>query len=280
MNLRKKPAKTNEPQRRSSPIVPLALSVALALATLAPAHAETDWKRVDARSISVFHNGATPFEWIESAHPGAAVIKSGQPCIVCHETKGGLDFTGKRLAPREPDAAALPKTVKFPVSVQAAYDKDTLSVRVSFKPPADAPVGSDSANDLKAAIMLLDDKVPQAALAGCWTSCHQDLRGIPGGDAKKGKYVAAGKFELLQWQSGKSSAKLPAGAKAEGAINGDQVSVVFTRKLGGYVAEGRSVPFGIAIHVNHAAGRMHYVSLGYRLAIGAAAQGEVRALKQ
>jgi hypothetical protein len=253
------------------------LTICLTLAS-ANALAAADWSKLPARNISVFHAGATPFEWIGSAHPGASVIKTGQACIVCHETRGGLDFTAKRLATREPDAAAMPKTVSFPVGVQAAYDSTSLYVRLSFKPPIATKPGNDADNELKAAIMLFDDKVPQATQAGCWTSCHQDLRGMPGGDAKKGKYVVAGSFEVLQWKSGKRPAALPAGVKVEGGRAGDLVTVTFTRKFGGAVAENRTLPFGIAVHTNHASGRMHYVSLGYRLGLGAA--GEVQALKQ
>ncbi|MBK5914361.1 ethylbenzene dehydrogenase-related protein [Rhodocyclus purpureus] len=259
------------------PTIRLAISLPLAVASAA-AFAAPDWSKIPARNITVFHAGATPFEWISSEHPGASVVKAGQACIVCHETKKGLDYTAKRLAKHEPDAQAMPKTVSFPVSVQAAVDKGTLNVRLSFTPPADARAGSDAANELKAAIMLLDDKVPQAALAGCWTSCHKDMRGMPGGDAKKGKYVSAGSFELLQWKSGKTQAALPAGVKVESGKDGDKTTVTFSRKLGGSVVEGRSVPFGIAIHANRAAGRMHYISLGYRLGVGGAA-GEVQAKK-
>lgn len=265
-----------QPSTRLALVLPLVLPLALACGA---AFAAPDWSKIPAREITVFHAGATSFEWIGSEHPGASIVKAGQPCIICHETKKGLDYTAKKLAPREPDAQAMPKTVSFPVSVQAAVEQGTLNVRLSFKPPADAKAGSDAANELKAAIMLLDDKVPQANLAGCWTSCHKDMRGMPGGDAKKGKYVSAGSFELLQWKSGKTPAPLPAGVKVESGKDGDRTTVTFSRKLGGNVVEGRSVPFGIAIHANRAAGRMHYVSLGYRLGVGGAA-GEVKALKQ
>lgn len=245
----------------------------------AAALAAPDWSRIPAREITVFHPGATPVEWLASGHPGASVLRSGQPCIVCHETKTGLDYTARRLAPREPDAQAMPRTISFPVSVQAALDQGTLSVRLAFKPPADAPLGRDAAHELKAALMLLDDQVPQAAQAGCWVACHQDLRGMPGGDPKKGKYVGAGRFELLQWTSGKPAVQ-PAGVKVASAQEGGRTVVTFSRKLGGAAVAGRSVPFGIAIHANHAAGRLHYVSLGYRLALGEGAAGEVQALSR
>jgi hypothetical protein len=65
------------------------------------------------------------------------------------------------------------------------------------------------------------------------------------------------------------------GAKAEGSKNGDTYTVTFTRKNPG---EGKAIPFGIAIHGDHAGGRFHHVSLGYTLGVGVA--GDVTVVKQ
>ena len=64
-------------------------------------------------------------------------------------------------------------------------------------------------------------------------------------------------------------------AQAEGSKSGDTYTVTFTSKNPG---EGKAVPFGIAIHGDHASGRFHHVSLGYTLGVGA--DGDVKALKQ
>ena len=61
----------------------------------------------------------------------------------------------------------------------------------------------------------------------------------------------------------------------KGAKAGDTYTVTFTRKNPG---EGKTIPFGLAIHGDHATGRFHHVSLGYTLGIGAA--GDVKAVKQ
>ena len=42
--------------------------------------------------------------------------------------------------------------------------------------------------------------------------------------------------------------------------------------------EGKVIPIGIAIHGDHAAGRFHHISLGYKLGIGA--DGDIKAVKQ
>lgn len=107
----------------------------------------------------------------------------------------------------------------------------------------------------------------------------------------KTKYVASGAYDLMQWASSGKSADGSvadkrnmtggkAGVTAEGAKNGDTWTVTFTRKLAGGVAmaPGKAVPFGIAIHADHASGRFHHVSFGHTIGLGA--DGDVKAAKQ
>ena len=120
-------------------------------------------------------------------------------------------------------------------------------------------------------------------------------------DDKKTKYVkdgalAGGKFyDLIQWQSKTNKGRdgyiadkrVMEGGKAlvdaKGEKKGDTWTVTFTRKLTGgegdvALAEGKTVPFGFAIHDDHAGGRFHHVSFGYSLGVGAKA--DVTAAKQ
>ncbi|MGB8884561.1 MAG: hypothetical protein WCC44_11885, partial [Azonexus sp.] len=62
--------------------------------------------------------------------------------------------------------------------------------------------------------------------------------------------------------------------------SGDTYTVTFTRKLAGGVnlAPGKAVPFGVAIHADHAGGRFHHVSFGQTIGLGA--DGDVKAAKQ
>ena len=50
------------------------------------------------------------------------------------------------------------------------------------------------------------------------------------------------------------------------------------RKLSGPLAEGKAVPFGVAVHADHATGRFHHVSMGYTMGFGA--DGDVKSAKQ
>ena len=268
---------------------------ALALGTLltvsAPfAMATPDWGKVPKRDIHVFHAGVTPIEWVgkKSDHSGTAGMKKGESCVGCHEEKDALNFDFKRLADKELEPRVAPKTMFYPVAVQATYDASNLYIRLTFKAPAGGVDKGDKENEVKASVMFPDAKVPQAAQVGCWAACHQDVRTMPGADDKKTKYAKEGAYELMQWKSAKgakavdgtvtSERKMDGGAldvKAEGTKAGDTYTVTFTRKSPG---EGKTVPFGVAIHGDHASGRFHHVSLGYTLGLGA--NGDVKAVRQ
>jgi hypothetical protein len=263
--------------------------VLLALGSHA-AIAAPDWGKVPKRDIQVFHPGVATIEWItkKSDHSGTAGLRKGESCVGCHEEKGGLNFNMKRLADaKELEPKGAPKTLNFPVAVQAAYDAGNLYVRLSFKAPAGGADKGDKDNDVKATLLFGDAKVPQGAQVGCWATCHTDARTMPGADEKKTKYTKEGAYELVQWASKgnkvsdgsvtteRKMSGGTAGAKAEASKSGDTYTVTFTRKNPG---EGKAVPFGVAVHADNASGRYHHVSLGYKLGIGA--DGDVKATKQ
>ena len=251
--------------------------------------AAPDWSKVPKRDVNVFHAGVTPIEWMtkKSEHSGSAGMRKGETRAGCHEEKGTLNVNLKRLADKELEPKGAPKTMMFPVSVQAAYDAANLYIRLSFKAPAGGFDKGDKDNEVKATVLFADAKVPQADQYGCWQTCHADARTMPGADDKKTKYTSAGAYELIQWASKGNKVsdgsvaterKMSGGAtgvKAEGGKSGDGYTITFTRKNPG---EGKAVPFGVAIHADNSHGRFHHVSLGYKLGIGA--DGDVKAVKQ
>lgn len=282
-------------------IVSLSVLGALLALGSSAAVAAPDWSKVPKRDVQVFHAGVTPIEWVmkKSDHSGRTGITKGESCVGCHEEKGGLNFEMKRLADKELEPKGAPKTMNFPVSVQAAYDAANLYVRLTFKAPAGGADHGDKDNDVKAAVMFADDKVAvdaggktiTGAQVGCWATCHGDARTMPGADDKKTKYTKAGAYELMQWKSGKGAKPVDgtvtdsrkmeggsAGVQATGENKGGEYTVTFTRKLSGAVAAGKSVPFGVAVHADKATGRFHHVSLGYTLGVGA--DGDIKAVKQ
>ena len=234
------------------------------------------------RDINVFHAGVTPLEWVskKSDHSGTAGLKKGETCVGCHEEKGTLNFNFKRLADKELEPVGAPKTMMFPVAVQAAYDKENLYMRLTFKPPADAHAGApreekDPKHEVKAAVMLMAKYIAGANLGGDMYSDYFQWKSGAGG---KGVMHLDG--HVAEARVNKDGKAL---VKAEGENKGGTYTVTFTRSLSGgagdlALAEGKSVPFGIAIHTDKTVFRFHHVSLGYMLGIGA--EGDVKAAKQ
>ena len=285
----------------------LLLSAAVALASPAALAGPPDWAKVSASAITVFYPGVTPIEWIMTgtSHPGARALRKGDACTYCH----GEDLVemGKEIASGKEYE---PKPIKgkagsIPVKVQAAHDGSLLYLRFAWKQPAGGADKMDPANQVKLAFMLEDNKIPGASQSGCWETCHEDARTMPGAtDARKTKYVkdgslASGKFfQLLQWTSQGArfegyvaDRRVMQGGKAlteaQGEKKGDEWVVTFTRRLAGggsgsegdfALAPGKTYNFGFAIHDDHTAGRFHHVSLGYTLGIDAKA--DLSAAKQ
>lgn len=268
------------------------LALVAAISTLAIgsqlAFAAPDWGKVPKRDVNVFHAGISTLEWVvkKSEHSGSTGLRKGETCIGCHEEKGTLNVDLKRLASKDLEPAGAPKTMMFPVTVQAAYDAANLYVRLSFKAPSGGANHDDKDNEVKATMLFAEASAAKANQVGCWLSCHGDARTMPGADDKKTKYSKDGNYQLVQWASGgkvsdgsvSSERKMTGGTtgvKAEGGKSGDGYTVTFTMKNPG---EGKAIPFGVAIHSDRAAGRFHHVSLGYMLGIGA--EGEIKAAKQ
>jgi hypothetical protein len=257
------------------------------------AQAAPDWSKVPSRTVQVFHAGVTPVEWVmkKSDHSGRTGINKGESCVGCHEEKGGLNFDMKRLASKELEPKGAPKTMSFPVTIQSAYDKENAYIRVSFKAPAGAFDPADKDNEVKVAMMFANADVPKGDQVGCWATCHGDARTMPGADDKKTKYTKSGAYELMQWKSAAGAKAVDgsvsdtrkmeggtANVQVEGGKSGDTYTVTFTRKLSGALAEGKAVPFGVAVHADHATGRFHHVSMGYTMGFGVDA--DVKSAKQ
>jgi len=270
------------------------------------AHASPDWGKVPSKKITVFYPGVSPMEWVTKGleHGGARALKKGETCADCHDGEaadmGKKIVSGAKIEPHPIKG----KAGSIPVTVQAAYDASNVYLRFQWKDPA-ASGGEkmDKDNAVKLGVMLEDNKVDLAGQVGCWATCHQGSRTMPGvKDDKKTKYVvggslASGKFyDLIQYRSGKGAKPMDGyvadkrvmeGGKAlvsaEGKQAGDNWTVVFTRKLSGGEGDitmqaGKTYNFGFAIHDDYAHGRFHHVSLGYTL--GLDAKADITAVKQ
>lgn len=278
-----------------------------------------DAGKAPAKKITVFYPGSSGMEWVlkGTEHGGAKGVKKGETCIGCHVD----DRTGAEEAPdfgrkissgeKSKNTVLEPEPIKgkpgsIPVTVQAAHDASNLYLRFSWKNTGfSSGKKMDADNPVKLAFMLEEPgKVEYDSAGGCWATCHNDVRTMPGiKDDKKTKYVkdgslANGKFyDLLQFRSGKgqkpvdghiAERRVMEGGKAlseaRGELKGDTWTVNFTRKLAGGEGDVRLEPgkvynFGFAIHDDHTAGRYHYVSFGYTLGLGNA-KADINAVKQ
>lgn len=278
-----------------------------------------DVGKAPARKIPVFYPGSSGMEWILTGteHGGAKGVKKGEACTSCHiDEKSGMDesaeigtkiLSGEKSKNTQLEPAPIKgKPGSIPVSVQAAHDGANLYLRFTWK---DTKFNSgnkmDADNPVKLAFMLEEPgTVAQDTTGGCWATCHNDVRTMPGvKDDKKTKYVkegnvAGGKFfDLLQFRSGQgqkpvdgyiADKRVMEGGKAlveaKGELNGDTWTVNFTRKLAGGEGDVKMEPgklynFGFAIHDDHTAGRYHYVSFGYTLGLDNAG-ANINAVKQ
>ena len=276
------------------------------------AFAAPDWSTVAKREIQVFHPGVVSHDWVmkKSLHSGRTGLTKGESCVSCHEGKNGLDIDFKKLAGKELEPVGAPKTMVFPVSVQAVFDDANLYLRLTFKAPTDAAADApredaSPKHEVKAAIMFGSPLVEHSAQHGCWLACHDSVRSMPGADPKKKKYVEHGDlakgvfYDYIQWKSGEAgkgatqvdgyvaTERVNKGGKAlvkaEGELKDGVYTVTFTRKLSGGEGDltlepGQTVPFGVAIHTDKTVWRFHHVSLGYTL--GLRAPGDIKATKQ
>jgi hypothetical protein len=268
------------------------------------ADAPADWSKVESKEVTLFYPGVSPLEWITkgTAHGGARALKKGEACANCHHNETA-DMGKKMVSGQKIEPKPIPgKAAAIPVKVQAAHDGGSLYLRFSWtQPAASGAPRMDDSNPVKIAFMLDGGQVELADKSGCWAACHDDLRTMPGGNEQKTMYVkdaslANGHFyDLMQWRSGEKKAydghvtgsRVMEGGQAltsaDGKLDGNAWSVVFTRKFTGGEGDVKLEPgqvynFGFAIHDDYAIGRFHHVSLGYKLGIDA--KGDITAARQ
>jgi hypothetical protein len=282
----------------------VSLLAAAGLGAVSAAAAAPDWSKAASRVITAVYPGVSPIEWIRKGvdHSGARGMKQGETCVNCHE-KEAVEF-GQRMASGqkiEPEPIK-GKVGSIPVKVEATHDGVNLYLRFTWKQPPGGGPKMDPDNEVKLAFMLEANKVELAHLGGCWSTCHNDLRTMPGVKGDKTKYVKDGSlangvfYDLIQWQSKSNKGRdgyvadkrVMEGGKllvdAKGEKKGDTWTVTFTRKLAGggegdiNLEPGKTYNFGFAIHDDHTHGRFHHVSFGYKLGIDA--DGDLKVMKQ
>jgi len=139
-----------------------------------------DWKAVSGKDVVLFSPGQSGWEWIltGSSHSASKSVKKGTPCRECHEGEqakmGKLIGSGKKI---EPDPVA-GNPGSIPVNIKFARDGERLYVRMAWQ---ETPQSSTQDPDYRAkvALMFNDGTVRATKVAGCWSACHLDLKGMP-----------------------------------------------------------------------------------------------------
>jgi len=182
--------------KEESPTAPVDVASKTEKSTAIASTSAINWNGVAARTIILFYPGQSSMEWtLGRQHGGKRAFNSGDRCFDCHEDElvdignkivnGEKDMkVGKKKGNMEP--TLIPgKRGSFPVSVQASYDASNLHLRFQWKDSEHTPAPfieggkMDPANKIKLAIMLATDEVEYADRAGCWGTCHADLRSMP-----------------------------------------------------------------------------------------------------
>jgi len=230
--------------------------------TLAADPAAIDWSKIPAVKVPLFYPGQSSYEWLRSeGHEGKAskAVINGDSCTKCHDEPDEERKMGNKLVKggsRE-TTPVKGKNGYVELSVQAAYDARNAYFRYQWKTNGKAGIeypyyrfngkewkvyggprlDKDVQEGKQPAIyedrlsMMLDDgKVPGFAQQGCWLTCHDGSRDMPGFKSKDEvaanplmaaikkndvrKYLPASRTNPSDWTTGKSLdeiAKLKAG---------------------------------------------------------------------
>lgn len=225
-----------------------------------------NWSKASSTEIGIFYPGQASMEWVLNGrdHGGARPLNAGDRCFDCHAEEipdiGAKIVSGKKLEPQPIPG----KRGSIPVTVQATHDNDYLYMRFIWADTPHAPVPfveggkMDKANPSKLAMMLVTDDVEYADRAGCWITCHHDMKGMP--DAPSAEVLAGNAHvKELNWASGITKYipesrteieikggdgvsrggwdKLKEGAEIQGELEGGRYLDIMRYKIGEAVTE-------------------------------------------
>jgi cytochrome c-type protein NapC len=181
--------------------VPVALrsAVALAFTLFACAAGAIDWASAPAKPLVLTYPGQASWEWMltKSDHEGAEKFRGGKECKSCHDDKANAEGGAKLVkgGKLEPTPVA-GMAGSLPIKIQVANDGTKLYVRLSWKTAAGG-AGADPKFAARAALMIGNPTFKDAARAGCWAACHDDVKSMASaGAAGQEKYIGATRVKL------------------------------------------------------------------------------------
>jgi hypothetical protein len=246
--------------------MPALLAGYAALPALATEPDRIDWTTVAPTTITLFYPGQSSYEWLRDKNhgqgKGARAVTNGAACVRCHE--GDERVMGSSIVkggPLEPTPVK-DKNGSIDLAVQAAYDAAKLYLRFQWKthnpypgiehqylrfdgsewkvfgyPKLDQPVREGKQPGIyedRMTVMIDDGKVPGFDKQGCWLTCHNGQRDMPGAASSKEaldnallgtalkkndvrKYLPSTRNTPTDWSTGKSPEEI-AKIKADGGF--------------------------------------------------------------
>lgn len=162
------------------------------------AHA-ADLSKAKGKDVVLFYPAQMSWETLltQSSHSGAEKFRGGKNCRGCHE--GEEPASGKLLVAdksSEPTPiAGKPGSIK--ATIKAAHDAERMYIQVDFDTGPQPDAGMDKDYATKVAVMIDDGGVPEAARAGCFSACHDNLsRMASGKDGDTTKYLTRSRVSI------------------------------------------------------------------------------------
>ena len=274
----------------------LSMSAFAAGSAFAADPAAIDWSKIPASSVALFYPGQSSYEWLRtSAHKGSGGVKQGAECVKCHNgkeqamgekiVKGGplepvpvkgkngyiaLKFQAAYDAKNAYFRFQWPTAAKYPGTEYPYYRFDGKEWKIYGFPRLDQVVQEGKQPPLyedRMSLMIDDGKVPGFAQQGCWLTCHNGERDMPGvaskEDAQKAikkndirKYLPAARNDPSDWSTAKSPEEIAKIKAAGGFADLIQWRAARSNAIGGvddgYVLEFRNFDSG----KNHFASNM------------------------
>jgi hypothetical protein len=196
--------------RKTALTLSFSLFAAAGTAALSADPATIDWGKIPVKSVKLFYPGQSSYDWLVSPEhrSGARAVPRGRECLSCHEDDeaniGDNIVKGGRLEPT-PIAG---KKGALDLAVQAAHDDKNLYLRFQWATQAKGPgdaypylrfdgrewkrYGAQRlAKDVREgkvpavyedrlSLMIDDGGVKNFDTHGCWITCHNGMRDMPG----------------------------------------------------------------------------------------------------
>ena len=286
----------------------IAAALALALPAGAAEADRIDWSGIPASKVTLFYPGQSSYEWLRADHKGGkgkAAVNRGESCVKCHDgdqkSMGASLVKGGALEPTPVKG----KNGSVEVAVQAAYDDRNAYLRLQWKtqnafggtehqylrydghewkvygyPKLDKVVQDGAQPGIyedRMSIMIDDGKVAGFAKQGCWLTCHDGQRDMPGQFTKEEvasnalytaikksdvrKFLPSTRTEAGGWKSGRTVEEIAAIKANGGFVDLIQWRAHRSHAVGmaddGYVLEFRLADAGTDMFAGNADPKTH-----------------------